>query len=45
MFLMVEKGIIGGIFHATHQHAKENNKYMKNHSKDKESSCEYFHSP
>ena len=45
MFLMVEKGIIGGIFHATHQYAKENNKYMKNHSKDKESSCEYFHSP
>ena len=45
MFLTEEKGIIGGIFHATHQSATENNKYMKNHNKDKESSCEYFHSP
>ena len=34
---MVEKGIRCGICHA-HRHATENNKYMKNYSKDKESS-------
>ena len=30
MLLMVEKGIRGGICHATHRYAKVNNKYMKN---------------
>ena len=30
MLLMVEKRIWGGIYHAIHRYAKENNKYMKN---------------
>ena len=30
MFLMVEKGIQGGICHAIHRYARANNKYMKN---------------
>ena len=34
MLLMVEKGITGAI----HRYAKENNKYMKNYDKNKESS-------
>ena len=38
MLLVVEKGIRGGIFHATHRHAKANNKYMKKYDKNKESS-------
>ena len=38
MLLMVEKGIRGGICHAIHKYAKANNKYMKNCSKNKESS-------
>ena len=38
MLLMVEKGIRGGICHATHGYAKANNKYMKNYDKSKESS-------
>ena len=38
MLLMVEKGIRGGICHATHRYAKANNKYMKNYDKNKESS-------
>ena len=38
MLLMVEKGIIGGICHATHQYAKANSKYMKDYYKNKESS-------
>ena len=29
MLLMVEKGIRGGICHATHRYTKANNKYMK----------------
>ena len=38
MLLMVEKGIRGGICHAILRYAKANNKHMKNHDKDKESS-------
>ena len=38
MFLMVEKGIKGGICQAVHRYAKANNKYMKSHDKNKESS-------
>ena len=30
MFLMVEKGIQGGICHAIHRYVRANNKYMKN---------------
>ena len=37
MLLMVEKGIRWGICHATHWYAKVNNKYMKDHNKNKES--------
>ena len=38
MLLMVEKGIRGGICNAIHQYAKDNNKYMKDYDKNKESS-------
>ena len=38
MLLMVEEGIIGGIFHSIHRHAKANNKRMKNYDKNEESS-------
>ena len=38
MLLMVEKGIRGGICHAIHRYSKVNNKYMKNHCKNIESS-------
>ena len=39
MLLMVEKGIRGGICHAIHRYAKaNNNKYMKEYDKNKESS-------
>ena len=37
MLLMVEKGNIGEMCHAMHRYAKENNKYMENHDKNKES--------
>ena len=37
MLLKVEKGIRGGICHATHQYATANNKYVKDHDKNKES--------
>ena len=33
MSLMVEKGMRGGICHATYRYAKANNKYMKNYDK------------
>ena len=38
MLFVVENGIRGGICHAIHKRAKVNNKYMKNHDKNKESS-------
>ena len=38
MLLMVEVGIRGGICHPIHRYAKENNKYMENYDKNKESS-------
>ena len=38
MLLMVEKGISGGIVRTIHKYAKANDKYMKNYSKNKESS-------
>ena len=38
MLFMVEKGVRGGICHATYRYAKANNKYMKNYDKNKESS-------
>ena len=34
---MVQKGIRGGICDANHKYAKANNKYMKDHDKNKES--------
>ena len=37
MLLMVEKGNIGEMCHAMHRYAKENNKYMENDDKNKES--------
>ena len=40
MLLMVEKGIRGGTCHAIYRYAEaNNNKYMKNYNKDKDSSC------
>ena len=40
----VEKGITGGICHATHRYAKVNNKYMKNYDENEESLFfEYLH--
>ena len=38
MLLLFEERIRGGICQATHRYVKANNKYMKNHDKDKESS-------
>ena len=35
---MVEKGIRGGICHSINRYAKANNKYIKDHYKNKESS-------
>ena len=37
MLLMVEKVIRGGIYNAIHQYTKDNNKYMKDYDKNKES--------
>ena len=42
MLLMVEKGIRGRMFHATHRGAKANNKYMKNYSKDEKESFLHY---
>ena len=36
MLLMVEKGIRRETYHAIHQYAKANNKYMKDYDKSKE---------
>ena len=36
--LMVEEGIRGGMCHAIHRYAKVNNRYIKNHGEDEESS-------
>ena len=38
MLSMAEKGIRGGLCHATHRYAKANNKYIKDYDKIKESS-------
>ena len=38
MLFINEKRIRGGMFHAIHQYAKVNNKYMKDYYKNKESS-------
>ena len=38
MLLMVEKGIIGGIYHSIYRYGKANNKYIKYYDKNKESS-------
>ena len=38
MLLIVEKGIRGGICHATQRYAKANNKYMKDYDKSTTSS-------
>ena len=41
--LMVEKGILGGIYHTTHWYTKASNKYMKKYDKNKASSyLEYW---
>ena len=42
MFLMVEKGIRGGICHSIYLYAKANNKYMKGYDKNKESSYRQY---
>ena len=39
MLLVVGKDITGGICHAIHQHARANNKDMKDYDKNKESLC------
>ena len=38
MLMMFEEGTLGEIYQSTHRYVKTNNKYMKNHDKDKESS-------
>ena len=35
---MIEKDIRGGICHSIYRYSKANNKYMKNHDKNKKSS-------
>ena len=41
MLLIVEKGIRGGLFHSINRYAKDNNRYIKDYDKNKESS--YLH--
>ena len=36
--LMIEKGVIGGIYNAAHDYAKANNKYKDDYDENKESS-------
>ena len=38
MLFMAEKGIRGGIRHSIYRYAKDNNKYMEDYDKTKESS-------
>ena len=38
MLLMFEKGIRGGMCHATYRYAKANSKYMNNYDENKEAS-------
>ena len=38
MLMIFEEGTLGEIYQSTHRYVKTNNKYMKNHDKDKESS-------
>ena len=38
MLLMIKKDIRGEICHSIYRHSKANNKYMKNHDKNKKSS-------
>ena len=38
ILLRIEKGIKGEICHAIHKYEKANNKYMRNHNKNQESS-------
>ena len=42
MLLIVQKGIRRGICHSIYQHAKANNKYMKDYDKNRESACLKF---
>ena len=43
MFMMVEKGVRGGICHVIHRYAKANNKYVKNYDESiKSSYIEYL---
>ena len=42
MLLMLEDGIRGGMCQATYRYVKANNKYMKNHDKNKESSYSQY---
>ena len=37
MLLMIEKGIIGGIYHSIYWYARANNKYLKDYGNNKES--------
>ena len=39
VWLLIKKGIRGGICHAIYQYTKAKNKYMKDYDKNKESSC------
>ena len=36
--LMIEKGVIGGIYNAAHHYAKTNNEYKDDYDENKESS-------
>ena len=38
MLLMLDRGIRGEMYHAIYRYATVNNKYMRNHKKDKDSS-------